>query len=37
MAPLAQGSGRVTILGGFQEKGRCGTEGHGLVDMAVMG
>ena len=21
----------------FQEKGRCGTEGHGLVGMVVMG
>ena len=26
----AQGSGGVTILGGVHEKGRCGTEGHGL-------
>ena len=26
-----QGGGGVTIHGGFQEKGRCGTEGHGLV------
>ena len=24
-----QGSGGVTIPGGFQEKGRCGTEGRG--------
>jgi len=25
----AQGSGGATIPGGFQEKDRCGTEGHG--------
>ena len=24
-----QGSDKVTIPGGFQEKSRCGTEGHG--------
>ena len=27
----AQGSGGVTIPGGVHEKGRCGTEGHGVV------
>ena len=29
----AQGGGRVTIPGGFQEKDRCGTEWCGLVGM----
>ena len=33
----AQRGGRVTVPGGFQEKRRCGTEGHGLVGMLVMG
>ena len=32
----AQGGGGVTIPG-FQEKGRRGTEGHGLVGMVVIG
>jgi len=31
------GSGGVTVPGGVQEKGGCGTEGHGLVGMVVMG
>ncbi len=33
----AQGGGGVTILGGFQETCRYGTEGHGLVGMVGMG
>lgn len=32
----AQGNGGVTAPGGVQGKGRCSTEGHGLVDMVVM-
>ena len=31
LAQAAQGSGGVTVPGGVQEKGRCGTEAHGLV------
>ena len=33
----AQGSGEVTVPDGVHEKGRCGTEGHGVVGMEVMG
>jgi len=33
----AQGGGGVTIPGGFQEKDGCGTEGHGLVGVMVLG
>jgi len=33
----AHGGGGVTIPEGVQEKGRCGTEGHGLMGMVVMG
>lgn len=32
----AQGGGRVTIPGDFKEKGRCGSEWHGLLGMVVM-
>ena len=31
LAQAAQRSGGATVPGGAQEKGRCGTEGHGLV------
>ena len=31
------GGGGVTAPGVVQEEGRCGTEGHGLVGMNVMG
>jgi len=33
----AQGSGGVTIPGGVQKPCRCGTLGHGLAGMVVMG
>ena len=33
----AQKGDGVTIPGGFHEKGRCGTEGHGLVRIVVIG
>jgi len=32
-----QGSGGVTISGGVQKMCRCGTLGHGLVGMVVLG
>ena len=31
------GSGGVTACGGLPQKGRCGTEGRGLVGMVGMG
>jgi len=37
LAWAAQGGGGVTIPGGLQEKGRCGTEGHGLLVLVRMG
>ena len=37
LAQAAQGGGGVTIPGDVQEKGRCGTEGYGLVGMVGMG
>jgi len=33
----AQGSGGVTIPGGVQKTCRCGTSGHGLAVMVVLG
>jgi len=33
----AQGSGGVTIPGGVQNTCRCGTLGHGLVGMVLLG
>ena len=33
----AQGSGGVTIPGGVQKTCRCGTSGHGLAGMVVLG
>jgi len=33
----AQGSGGVTTPGGVQEVCRCGTSGHGLAGMVVLG
>lgn len=33
----AQGSGRGTISGDFQEKRRCGTEEYTLMGVLVMG
>jgi len=33
----AQGSGRVPIPGGVQKTCRCGTSGHGLAGMVVLG
>lgn len=33
----AQGGGGVTILGGFQETWKCGTQGHALVGKVGMG
>jgi len=33
----AQGSGGVPIPGGVQKTCRCGTWGHGLVGMVVLG
>ena len=30
MTQAAQGGDGVTVTGGVQEKGGCGTEGHGL-------
>jgi len=33
----AQGSGEVTVPGGARKMCRCGTLGHGLTGMAVMG
>ena len=32
----AQGSGGVTIPGGFQESCSCDTEGHGLQSLVMM-
>lgn len=37
MKSPGQGSGGITVAGGFQEKGICHTEGHNLVGMMVMG
>lgn len=37
LAQAAQGSSGVTVPGGIQETWKCGTEGHGLVSMLVMG
>ena len=37
MAQDTQGSGGVTIPGGVQEEGRCGTEGHGLLGVVRIG
>jgi len=37
VAQDTQGSGGVTIPGGFQEEGRCGTEGHGLLGVVRIG
>ena len=37
MEQAAQVSGGDNVPGGVQEKGRCGTEEHGLVDIVVMG
>jgi len=34
---IAQGSGEVTIPGGVQKMYRCGTLGHGLVGMVLLG
>jgi len=34
---VAQGSGGVTIPGGIQKTCRCGTSGHGLAGMVVLG
>jgi len=34
---FVQGSGGVTIAGGVKETCRCGTSGHGLVGIVVMG
>jgi len=31
LAQPTQGGGGVAATGGVQEKGRCGTEGHGSV------
>jgi len=36
LAQAAQGSGGVTVPGGFQEKGRYSTMGHALAGMVVM-
>lgn len=33
----AQGSGGITNLGGFQEKGRCNTKECGLLGIVGMG
>ena len=33
----AQGSGGVTIPGGVQKTCRCGTSGHGLAGVVVIG
>ena len=33
----AQGGGEITAPGGVQEMQRCGTEGHDLVSVVVMG
>jgi len=33
----AQGGGGVTIPGGVQKTRRCGTLGHGLAGMVVLG
>jgi len=33
----AQGSGGVTIPGGVEKMCRCGTSGHGLAGMVVLG
>jgi len=33
----AQGGGGVTIPGEFQKTRRCGTSGHGLAGMVVLG
>jgi len=33
----AQGSGGVPIPGGVQKTCRCGTSGHGLAGMGVLG
>jgi len=37
LGQAAQGSGGVPIPGGVQEMCRCGTSGHGLAGMGVMG
>ena len=37
LARAAQGGGRVTVPGGVQGKGKCGTEGCGLGGMVRMG
>jgi len=37
LAQAAQGSGGVTISGGVQRTCRCGTLGHGLAGMGVLG
>ena len=36
MEQAAQGGGGVTILGGFQETWKCGTQGHSLVGKGGM-
>jgi len=36
LGQAAQGSGGVTVPGGFQEKGRCGTWGCGLEGVVVV-
>jgi len=37
LAQAAQGSGGVPIPGGVQKTRGCGTWGHGLADMGVLG
>ena len=37
LAQAAQGSGGVPIPGGVQKTRGCGTSGHGLVGMVVLG